>query len=253
MDSYLYLYTNKSIEIQISLYIGWNELRNSNNISDNIWKRICEDYCQDPDFEQKFNAYWIPECRIGATYKELFLCFISAQIKILYKSFEKYMFANILLKSRDFGVLSSKHCPRILCYLNSWLLSDKEIVFNTIKQDISALRYINQDLKMDKEFMLLIERYKSSNISILNYVDDSLKSDKEWIIKLVKISGRSLALVDAKFQRDADVVLNAVLQEPAAFQFAHDSLISNKSFVLKLVSKRGTLLIQHRYVSVIHF
>lgn len=245
MDSYLYLYTNKYIEMHVYKYIGWDELRKYDNISDNIWKQICEDYCCDEDFKCKFKTYWIPECRIGATYQELFLCFISSQIKYLCNSLiMPATLPNILLKSRDFVVLASKRCSKILWYMDPWLRSDKEIVLNAVRQDISILECASQELKRDKPFMLLVERNKSHNsdVSVLNYVDDTLKSDKQWILKFLKFSGMDLNFVDGSLKSDPDVVLTAVLANFRAFQFAHDNLKSDRNFVLKLVSKSGRSL-----------
>lgn len=241
MDSYINLYTNTCTGVEIYLYIGWNTLREYENVPDNIWKQICDNYCQDMEFRKAFETYWLPEYVIETTYKELFLCFINSQLSDLKHLQKPSNIVPVLFKNRDFVLLASKYYIHILYYADIRFRSDREIILKIANKDLEGLTYMSQELREDKEFMRLLDSEISHLYlkSVFEFASDNLKSDKEFVLEMVKKRGSLLYIVDNNLKSDKEVVLTAVRQNTCVFQYASDNLKSNREFIFELVEYCG--------------
>jgi len=80
---------------------------------------------------------------------------------------------------------------------------------------------------MDRE---IVYEAISRNAHSLEYASDDLKNEKELVLLAVKKDGTSLKNAPMKFRADKQVVMEAVKQTANAFRYASDELRHEKEF-----------------------
>jgi hypothetical protein len=123
-------------------------------------------------------------------------------------------------------------------FMDDSLRNDKELFMAGINSD-RILRYAGEELKNDKEFMLMCEKVRGSAFS---YASDRLKSDKETVLEFVRLDGKNLKHASDKLQNDKDVVVTAWKNDKSAISFASLELKNDKEFMLEIIKQMGESL-----------
>lgn len=160
-----------------------------------------------------------------------------------------------------FAIKNGLSAESVKLYVDVDLQKDQDIFSAIIKKDTAAIQFASDSLKKDKVFILglinrhVIESYSSSPPPILKYIDDSLKNDREIVLSSVHQSAMItfeqlnytssyqwlenssiIEYANTRFRKDKEIILAGT---PGAFQFADDTLKSDKEFVLSVVKKDG--------------
>lgn len=154
------------------------------------------------------------------------------------------------------------------------LAKDKEVVKIAVLNQPASLKYADQSLKADKQFILELIRdfdgasFTKNVCSILEFSDPILQNDKEVVEEAVKkdnysinyassevlnddkfmyrlvIENKGLLNYDAckKLARDQEFMLKVLEEDPFLIQNASESIKSNKFIMDNVVSKNGNLL-----------
>lgn len=232
------LYLTPSITYDIYGYISWNDLRRMESVPDNIWKRVYEWYCSDPEFKKRISEYWFPNNIDFIPYKKYFLYFINmliGQYKSLYPTLapsvlyndENFMLetikysggalnellrsqwrsSNKLIKSKYFlmKAVERGYDPTVCLQL---LNGDRELAMMAIRKSIKCMMmYVSEQLKQDRELMLLaIQR----DMSAFRFAPDTLRSDITFILEAVKINPYVFRYLDPSFKQIKEIVLEVV-------------------------------------------
>lgn len=111
-------YLVPEVAYRVYSYIGWVELSNDKYVPDYIWKRMCEDYCEDETFKIKFNAYWMMDNSVFS-YRERLLLYINSVVRYKKNTIEgsditKCNVPKILLNNKDFVRTWSSYNPHYM-------------------------------------------------------------------------------------------------------------------------------------------
>lgn len=214
-------------------YINWNLLRKYDGIPDSVWEKICEDFCQDIFFKEKYVTYW--NCN---GYEKIFTC----KEKFLY--FMNYLIADrdnrsnipsILLKDKQFVILILRRCD-IFEYIHDGLKDDPEVILEYTRWDYHMLCVIDKRFRADKSYLL---RAVNMNFRALRYADNIITHDREIMSEMIQINPCCLYYASSNLKSDKEVVSEALKSNVATFKFADESLKCDKQFILENI-KYGT-------------
>ena len=128
----------------------------------------------------------------------------------------------------------------LLRYASEDLKADKDIVLVAVKKYEHALEYASQELRDDKEFMLELV---SADGHLLRYVSEDLKADKNIVLAAVKKNGFALNYASQELRDDEEVVLEAIKTSTGyAFKYASPRLREDPKFGFKAISEQGMAL-----------
>lgn len=216
MDECMNTYMSFSLTCEVYRYISWNKLRQY-NVSDQVWKYICDEFCRDDTFKSQFRQYWGSENLVSE--RDKFFGFIN----LLAKASTRHAHPKILLQNRDFVILTIQ-------YLAKHQSCEDIFVWDSIIQHTKGL------WQSDPTFILETISYSSQS---LRDADISLRSDKDFMLKAVKLNGRALKFAGDNLKGDRKIVLEALNTYENAFYFASDKLKSDSEFVLRVIQRRG--------------
>ena len=118
--------------------------------------------------------------------------------------------------------------------------SYKNLIFLAVKQGGFSLKFASNELKNDKIFIL--EIFEKYNINFIEYISDNLKNDKDIVLLSVKHNGYNLIFASINLKNNKEIVLEAVKKNGLSLQFASDYLKNNNEIVLEAVRKNGLAL-----------
>ena len=120
-------------------------------------------------------------------------------------------------------------------------ISDREIVLAAVKQRGEALQYAAEQLKRDREVVLVAVK-QSSRGGALQYAAEELKRDREFILAAVKQNSGALQYAAEEFKHDREVVLAGVKHYGWALQYAAEEFKRDREVVLAAVKANGMVL-----------
>jgi len=168
----------------------------------------------------KFNANWGYCYASKVLKKDRSLAKMATQRSI-------YAFKYLDPKFKDDKDIAMNGRGGLLQYLSPRLRKDKEVVAMAVKNSAKNLKYADAKFRNDKTFIL--EMINSEK-------DFTTEWDKQnWIKMLVKNLGKNL-------RKDKDIMVIAMKKNIDVLEFADDSLIDDKLFMLENIKKRGYLL-----------
>lgn len=193
------LYLPISITTPIYFYVGWNELSQYPGVSNDVWNRLRDDMCQDPQFRVGYDAY-NAVCQIKSGVKD----------KLLY-------FINYLLNQ------SENEIPKIM-------QRNKDFIRQyTQYNDISDIEWIQKDLCSDRVIM--------QNIIYGNakweWLCESLRDNEEFLITVIGYTPEIFQYIDAKWKSNEDFLLKAIASNACVFEYYDELRKSDATFILK--------------------
>eukprot|EP00435_Cladocopium_sp_Y103_P025545 s3145_g6.t1 len=115
----------------------------------------------------------------------------------------------------------------------------KSLVLAAVSTDGEALQFASHSQRADQEVVLAaVEQYSWS----FQYAAEDLKFNREFLLLTMACNGRALQHLSDEWKKDPDIVLAAVSEFPGALRFADPDLRSCKSFVLALFQRRACTL-----------
>lgn len=156
MDIYINAYCSDSIARSVYSYVGWNELRQYECISDDVWRERCNMYCEDRDFKLKFDQ----------------LC-----ANVGWMSWK----GKLLNCMNDWVKEEFEMAPRTL-------RDDRDFVWHAMP-DIDGLHCVKEKWRKDRE--LLLQWIKNCNW-VMEDIDPRLFLDRAWMLEAVKVNGNLL-------------------------------------------------------------
>lgn len=119
----------------------------------------------------------------------------------------------------------------------------EEEVLEIVSQNFKHLKFVNSELKKNKDFVLkVIDLMEDSYGRLFSYVPKHFNNDKDIALKLVKLDGMVLEGISPKLQNDEEIVREAISNNPYAAMFANERLLDNKALALIAVKKEGDTL-----------
>jgi hypothetical protein len=105
------------------------------------------------------------------------------------------------------------------------------ILLNEIYEDEGAMRYISDELRDNKEFML--EAIKI-NIMALQYASERIKNDKDFIINAIYQDCDAFVIASNELRGNEEVALVAANEHIHMIKFASDKLRDDEQFLCKI-------------------
>lgn len=221
MDYYLC----PTILYDIYSYMQWSDLRQYKDVPDYIWGKLCEYFCQDPEFKISFNCYGgksrIKRRIVLLHYLNVALHFYPPDVPA------------ILNADRDFILLHLKHNIFENTKVDPKWYNDPEIILNAIKQyRPGILWYVNNRLKSDKQFMLCAVKYCGK---CLKYAHPQLRNDIDMVKEAVSENGCVLKYASAELQANRDIIQLAIQNNGKAIKYASPDLRNDRNLILQAV------------------
>ena len=158
---------------------------------------------------------------------------------------------NALKQSWQFNANIVKICPPALLYVNKALCENREFLLSTIQlTNGKSFPFVPEPFRLKQPFVLdamaiclgiladVPESWRSdmnfmlkaiaTNIEAFQYASDSLKISDNFIQKCVEHNGLVLQLLAVERRMNKKIALAAVRQNPAAYEFVHESLQHNR-------------------------
>jgi hypothetical protein len=123
------------------------------------------------------------------------------------------------------------------------LQSDKRVVIEALRWDVTALAYASKELQADEEIVLFVFSQPSTVGDFLNYVSPKLLEDRNFLLKALALNGWLLEHLSIENQADKELVLLAVKNSGSVLQFASEELKSDKEIVQIAVKNDCSALI----------
>ena len=120
---------------------------------------------------------------------------------------------------------------RTLRYANDTLRNDKQFVRPLLRENGRALADVGADLRADCEMVLAAVQQTGA---ALDDASDELRADREVVLAAVQQDGMALQYASADLRADREVVLSAVKQDGMALQYAGKALQQDEQFVAEL-------------------
>lgn len=266
MEVYINQYLDANIIYNIYEYIGWYNLRMNNDVPDWIWKKVCDRFCQNISFKNKFDIFWETDKNLFS-YRDQFIFFINSTMpydnRDLFRSKDTLLCDRncILLYLTSARVEQTLLKPRIFEYINPLYRgdreivlaavkisgsefkyadpiyrSDREIVLNAVKNHADALKYADEVFKDDRE--IVFEAVKN-NACIFEFASTACKCDREFIMKLIKLNVSVIEYADESIKNDYEIGLLAVGHRGTVISCLSHSLQLNRDIVLTAVNQSG--------------
>jgi len=118
-------------------------------------------------------------------------------------------------------------------------LYSKDEIENFCKQDNRFFKFLSDELKSDKEFILkCMEKNYHPDIydfNAIQYLSYSIRNDFDIAMKFVMIDGLNLKYLSNELKNNIDIVKKAVHLKTEAFQFASESIKQNKDKLIIII------------------
>ena len=112
-----------------------------------------------------------------------------------------------------------------------YLKNDLEIINIALFLNGEVINDIPQKLKENNAYALMAI---NSNGSALRFLSDKYKKDKEFVLKAVK-NGASIEYLDEDFKNDKEIVFKAAENNWREFEFASEELRNDKAFISQVL------------------
>lgn len=170
---------------------------------------------------------------LGQADKEL-----RADKEIVLASVKKYgdnlEYASEKLKNDKEVVLAAiKNFPDSIYFASKELKNDKSVILAAVKKNGVNFNMASQALKDDKDFVLQAINISEVDNEVIRYAGENIKNDKEVVLVSVKKDARTISYVP-HFCDDPEVVLTAIKSHGLYFaNYTGSKLTNDKDFVLK--------------------
>lgn len=125
-------------------------------------------------------------------------------------------------------------------------LYSKDEIENFCKQDNRFFKFLSDELKSDKEFILkCMEKNYHPDIydfNAIQYLSDSIRNDFDVAMKFVMIDGLNLKWLSNELKNNIDIVKEAACQNPESILLASDEIQKNKDKLLIIIDKNPFVL-----------
>lgn len=138
---------------------------------------------------------------------------------------------NILLMVRDDG--------SALMYVDDQFKNDREIVLEAIKQEGLSLQYASEGLQKDRD--LILEAIKQNDFLIYT-LDEKLKNDPEILLAVIKKDYLKIQEINDNLKNDPNFVKQAVKANYLSLYLLDKKFRQNKEIVLEAVKQDGLAL-----------
>lgn len=153
--------------------------------------------------------------------------------------------------------------------------SNKQEIFNIIKQNEDILKYAPEHIKNDRIFALSVAKINPKGLKYLSYkfFDDvdvmleaikkegpifdnasqRLKDDYNFTIKAIKQNGEVFEFISPKFKEDKDLILISILNDPYSFRYIPEDIRKNEEFILEVLIKYRKHIekfLKNHYISI---
>ena len=117
---------------------------------------------------------------------------------------------------------------------------DRGFVLEAVRIDGLVLEHVSPTFRADRE-VVLEATCNSLWGCALKYADERLKLDRDFMLEAVRVKGATLEHASPTLQADRQVVLEAMqsCDQCKAFSFAHETLKHDTDFVLEVVRVYG--------------
>jgi hypothetical protein len=133
------------------------------------------------------------------------------------------------LQTRDNLLIAVKNGFSSIHDLPSEFITDKQVVFEIVKNYGDALFNVISDFKDNFEIVLAAVNNRGS---ALKFASDNLKNNKEVVIAAVKNNGLALEFASDELKNDLQIVKLAIENAPKSIQFASNDLKNMKELAL---------------------
>lgn len=156
-------------------------------------------------------------------------------------------FSPELLDNREIALQATKINGLILKYLSQRLRDDKEIVFNAYCSKPLSLEFASSNLRKNTTFVynLFTLRGNFDSAKAFKYIDKELKTDKEFILRLLSSNSFIFEYFEDRFKDDIQIANQALTQNAYNFRFVSDRIKNDRQFALSSL----TLCNNFRYFS----
>ncbi len=146
-----------------------------------------------------------------------------------------------LLNDKAFVIKLIHTNPEVFVYLREDLKKDKEIVTEAIMTNVRTFEYISKELKEDEKFIMEL---LSKRPSLISELPDKYRNNRELAKELVTSSSYAFKGLSKELQGDKEIVTLAVMKSygESSLKYASEELKKDKSFIISLVSKKGSIL-----------
>ena len=163
-------------------------------------------------------------------------------IKVLYQNFHygeltvPSDFPKELFSDKTFVRLAMYYIPNqnLLELLPDEFKSDRELMFDFVKNDTDNIRYVPEKYRDDKEIVL---RAVSDYYWAIEYVSDRLKNDREVVLAAVKQKGAAVRYLSEQFLDDREIISIAIKTYGLALSYASERFRGDKQLVMEAVKK----------------
>lgn len=264
------LYVDQYLIKDIYSYMTWDDLRKIdnvfNNVSDIIWKQICDKFCTDTEFKTEFDLYW--EGLRADHYRDLFLYFINHNVCLVKERLE-HMVPKILWSDRGFLMVSSLYSalalnyacdsmkkdrnfvlhhtilyPNTLKIVDDSLRNDRDFILNLVSQGKLALKHAPNHFKSDQEIVLAAAKH---NWEVLGDADSTLRSDRKFMETMIKHNHHTMVFADLSLRSDPDFILNIMQVHPEIIEYASYDLKCNFDWMLKIMKYNPKIVLKHAH------
>lgn len=137
--------------------------------------------------------------------------------------------------------------------------SNKQEIFNIIRQNEDILQYAPENIKKDRIFALSVAKINPKGLKYLSHkffddmdimleaikkegpifdnISQRLKKDYNFTIKAMKQNGEVFKFIFPKFKENKDLILISILNNPYSFRYIPEYLRRNEEFVLDIFTK----------------
>lgn len=133
----------------------------------------------------------------------------------------------------QFVVECLKAEPHALRYASERLRGKKSIVYPVIKRSSDLYVYASEDLKVQKDFVLLMAKCDKYSSFFSSKIEKKWVHDKEVMMHLIDKDGIYFDYLPKDLRTDEDFLLKLIRKCPNTFANFDRSTRSNKSFVIK--------------------
>lgn len=166
-----------------------------------------------------------------------------------FKNKENFKYASKRLNSdRSFIMEAINYCINggiCISKLSAELKNDKEIILKTVKKNAHNLEYVSGDLRNDPDVInLAITSYNVYHMGqyIFKYIGNDLKNNKEFMLTKIKAGGLGLKYLPRHLRQDKDIVLNAVEENGKAIRYASSKLRRNRQIIASAINNNPTAI-----------
>ena len=146
-----------------------------------------------------------------------------------------------LLSNKVFAMNLIKKIPNSCDLVNNALMHDRQFALEAVRHDGSNLYYASEDLKIDREVVLVAVSSQNS-AEALWAANDNFKNDREIVAVAVSIDGLALEHASQDLKNDREIVLLAVSNRGIALEYANKDLKNDLEILLSAVDNEEEAL-----------